>query len=807
MKTIRLAWKALARFRTYTFINILGLALSLACVLIILRYIHQEVTVNHFCKDLENTYLLYIEYEDGRRTISSNEDRNNDPNFIDPLNDPSILKSTRWINFPEDRITVGKQIYNVKTVVTDSVFLQILPYPSVSGISSLKSPNDAIITRRLAERLFGKENPIGKTMTYSTGDIVTVTGVIGEPTTKSFLDFDLIISERLQHSWSRLSNSLLQLIPGTDFKKLNVKNEKFMKLRCHMDAPTRLQFFPLKDFYFDKTVRVYNNNIRKGNYNNILVLAVVTIALLIIGLFNFINIYTVMMLKRAREFGVKKVYGAGAKDVFAQIFTENFILTGMALCISWCIIEITGGMMEHVLRIPQTSNTEFSATLSVGILILLPLLTSIYPFIRYNYVSPSVSIRSVNAGGHSIVSRVLFLFVQYIITFVLIIVSLFFTKQVRFMLSADLNYTTKDIIQCQLYAERSSYDINISDEEWERRKQREKSNLAYIKEEMDHSPLFIRWEYGENPNQLDDNYINVRNAQRDEFKQVIYSSLSNKYIELFGFQLKEGRLWNDSVDQWTDYKMIINESAKSLLEIDNIETALIQPERRLWWSLSKSEEMKKNPPYQVIGVIKDFKIGHLSKTTPPLFIVYEDPRGSYRDRLMAQIVPGKKQEAIAFLKKLRDEILGEGEFEYSFLEDEIATMYQEDKRTAEIYSLFSIIAILISCLGLFGLSMFDIRQRYREIALRKVNGATLKEIYPLLLKKYSIILGMAFIISAPLSWYIISKYLEGFANKAPISWWLFAIAAIVTAFISLATLIWQIRKAANINPAKVLKGE
>lgn len=751
MKTIRLAWKALARFRTYTFINILGLALSLACVLIILRYIHQEVTVNHFCKDLENTYLLYIEYEDGRRTISSNEDRNNDPNFIDPLNDPSVLKSTRWINFPEDRITVGKQIYNVKTVVTDSVFLQILPYPSVSGISSLKSPNDAIITRRLAERLFGKENPIGKTMIYSTGDIVTVTGVIGEPTTKSFLDFDLIISERLQHSWSRLSNSLVQLIPGTDFKKLNVKNEKFMKLRCHMDAPTRLQFFPLKDFYFDKTVRVYNNNIRKGNYNNILVLAVVTIALLIIGLFNFINIYTVMMLKRAREFGVKKVYGAGAKDVFAQIFTENFILTGMALCISWCIIEITGGMMEHVLRIPQTSNTEFSATLSVGILILLPLLTSIYPFIRYNYVSPSVSIRSVNAGGHSIVSRVLFLFVQYIITFVLIIVSLFFTKQVRFMLSADLNYTTKDIIQCQLYAERSSYDINISDEEWERRKQREKSNLAYIKEEMDHSPLFIRWEYGENPNQLDDNYINVRNAQRDEFKQVIYSSLSNKYIELFGFQLKEGRLWNDSVDQWTDYKMIINESAKSLLEIDNIETALIQPERRLWWSLSKSEEMKKNPPYQVIGVIKDFKIGHLSKTTPPLFIVYEDPRGSYRDRLMAQIVPGKKQEAIAFLKKLRDEILGEGEFEYSFLEDEIATMYQEDKRTAEIYSLFSIIAILISCLGLFGLSMFDIRQRYREIALRKVNGATLKEIYPLLLKKYSIILGMAFIISAPLS--------------------------------------------------------
>lgn len=124
--------------------------------------IHQEVIVNHFCKDLENTYLLYIEYEDGRRTISSNEDRNNDPNFIDPLNDPSVLKSTRWINFPEDRITVGKQIYNVKTVVTDSVFLQILPYPSVSGISSLKSPNDAIITRGWLKDCLEKRILLGK---------------------------------------------------------------------------------------------------------------------------------------------------------------------------------------------------------------------------------------------------------------------------------------------------------------------------------------------------------------------------------------------------------------------------------------------------------------------------------------------------------------------------------------------------------------------------------------------------------------------------------------------------------------------
>ena len=189
-----------------------------------------------------------------------------------------------------------------------------------------------------------------------------------------------------------------------------------------------------------------------------------------------------------------------AQRMYSHRFSlENFILTGMALCISWCIIEITGGMMEHVLRIPQTSNTEFSATLSVGILILLPLLTSIYPFIRYNYVSPSVSIRSVNAGGHSIVSRVLFLFVQYIITFVLIIVSLFFTKQVRFMLSADLNYTTKDIIQCQLYAERSSYDINISRRRVEKTGSRERKVIWPTSKKRWTIPRSLSGlEYGEN---------------------------------------------------------------------------------------------------------------------------------------------------------------------------------------------------------------------------------------------------------------------------------------------------------------------
>lgn len=809
MNTIKFSWKALTRFRTYTFINILGLSLSLACVLIIVRYIHQELTVNHFCQDLDNTYLLYSEFQNGKRQLSGNEDRNNDPNFIDPLNNPAVVKSTRWINFAEDNLTIEKQRFSIKTIVTDSVFLQLMPYPILAGSPSLERPNDAIITHELAERLFGKNDPLGQTFVYSTGDVVTVSGVIGTPKTKSFLDFDLIISSQLQYTWARSSYSLVLLAQGNDIQQLNKKNEPFMQLICYKNKPMRLQFFPLKEFYFNKEIHTYEKEksiFLHGNSANITVLWIVTLALLLIGLFNFINIYTVMMLKRAREFGIKKVYGAGGTTIFAQIFTENLLLGGIALFFSWFLIEISEGIMEQMLGIPRIHNHLFSTTLSLGMLLVLPLITSIYPFLKYNYTAPSVSIRSVNVGGHSIISRTLFLFVQYLITFVLIVVSLFFIKQVKFMLNADLGYSTKDIIQCRMNTERTSFDIK-SDEEWEKSRQKEEHDIKEIKEKMNACSLFTTWEYGENPNQLDGSFNSVRNVKEETFHQVIYSSMSNKYIDLFNLELKEGRLWNDSIDQWTDYQMIVNEAAQKLLGIDQIETALVQPENRLWWSSNRpKEEMEKNPPYRVIGVVKDFKIGHLSKAPSPLFIVY-DKEGSFNNRLMAHIAPGKKQEAIAFLKQLHDEVIGEGDFEYTFLEDELASQYKEDRRTSKIYLLFTVIAILISCLGLFGLSLFDIQQRYREIALRKVNGAMLKEIYFLLLKKYVCVLGLAFVISIPVSWYIITKYLEGFANKASISWWLFAIAGFVTAAISMVTLIWQVRRAAIINPAQVLKGE
>ena len=250
--------------------------------------------------------------------------------------------------------------------------------------------------------------------------------------------------------------------------------------------------------------------------------------------------------------------------------------------------------------------------------------------------------------------------------------------------------------------------------------------------------------------------------------------------------------------------MIINETAKKLFQIKNIEEASLQPESRLWWSMGIDEG--KNPPFEIVGVIEDFRTGHLAKGDAPLAILY-DKGDNPTNPLIATIVEGKRKEAVDFLKELHDEVLGQGEFDYSFVEDEVKKLYDEDKRATQIYVTFAGLAICISCLGLFGLSLYDIRQRYREIALRKVNGATGKQVALLLVRKYLYILGAAFAVAIPLAYYIIHDYTKDFTVKAPVGVDIFIKGFILTLIISLGTLLWQVRRAVRINPALIMKSE
>lgn len=795
--------KALFRFRIYTIINIIGLAVSVAATLIIVRYIHQELTVDHFCKNLDQLYILTAQRSNGGISIIDNTDRNNDPNFIDPMKNPEVEGYSYGISYKDDYIIYDEHRYRVNVLVTDSLFLQLMDYPVISGIKTIQRPDDAIITRQYAKHFWGDEEPFGKQFVSSAGYTLTIRGVVDEPDTKSSLQFDLITpaNQGKYMDWTRMGFCIARLAKGTELKSFNEKISKPQSLICFGHSPIQFRLLPLKELYFDKVVSSESSFFLRGNKEHITVLSIVACMLLLVGIFNFINIYTVIILKRAREFGVKKVYGASGIQIFSQIYMENVCMVAVSMLLIWTLIEVTAVVFASVYSIPVKPDLKFDISLSFILLFGLPFITSVYPFLRYNYSSPITSLRSVSVGGYSIVSRAVFLFVQYIITFCLIVVSLFFVRQLYTMLHADLGYQVKNIISCQFLSHDTQNRRYFSDEEWQKECDSKRYKEQVIRQKMDACPLFVSWNYGKMPIHLEPQ-VDVEADNGEKHKMALMFA-DKKYMDMFGLKLKEGREWNDK-DQFAQYKMIINETAKKLFRIKNIDEVLLQTNSRLWWSMGVDEG--KNPPFQVVGVIEDFRTGHLSKGDAPLAILYNESDNP-TDPLLATIAEGKRKEAVNFLKDLHDEVLGQGEFDYQFVEDEVKKLYNDDKRTTRIYVTFAGLAICVSCLGLLGLSLYDIRQRYREIALRKVNGATGKQIALLLVRKYLYILGAAFAVAIPLAYYIIQDYTKDFAVKAPIGIELFIAGFILTLVISLGTLLWQVCKAVRINPALIMKNE
>jgi len=372
------------------------------------------------------------------------------------------------------------------------------------------------------------------------------------------------------------------------------------------------------------------------------------------------------------------------------------------------------------------------------------------------------------------------------------------------MLNAEPGYRTKDIIKAQFFKNEPRFAQIKSVEEWQKNNDRENRIADEIVQKMNACPLFLHWAYGKSPNEFSNSEFSFKLPEGKNMN-VNLTGVDESWFRLFEIPLKEGRLWDDKTDDLYDYSLIVTESLLKLYGITDFSNALLQPEQRIWMSsLRPQEEMKTNPPYRIVGVVKDFNYLHLSKKSEPIAFFYS--KGHSEDPLIASIVPGRKQEAIKFLKNLHDETVG-GEFSYSFVEDEIREMYKGDKTIAVIYSIFTFIAIFISALALFGMSLFDMQQRRKELAIRKINGALVSDIIRILLKNYFLSLAISFVIAAPVALFAINRYLEGFANKAPVSWWLFAAALAITAGISLLTLIYQTVRAANQNPADVVKSE
>lgn len=807
MKNLKLALRSLLNFKLYSIINIIGLSLCLACVIVIFRYVYGEISMDRFNSKLDRLYATYIQIESDvqNQYFSGLSNRNNDKTFVDLREHPAIETSTTFVFLPENEVKVDNKLYTISTIAGDEEFMNVLDFPILAGNIDLSQPELAGITKEYATRLFGKEDPLGQKIRLDSGKEVTITGIIDKTSSRSTIQFDLLVSKNLTKHWSRMENTIILLYPNQDYKKINEEYGEFFPQSSYSGQNTRYQLFPYKDIYLN------SNNIgtycyTTGSKTNIILLFTVGVLILLIGIANFINIYLAVVMRRGREFGMKKVFGASGENIFSQLFLENFTLVGIAVILGLSITELFSPLIRNLLGFEQIPFISFDFTLAGIILLILPFITTLFPYLRYRYQMPITSLHSVGKTGGRGISRRIFLVFQYCLTLFMIILSIFFNKQLFSILNTDPGFRTQDIIHLPPFIKsQSDYGIYVSDEEWQAQKDKTENIKQEIIQRLNETPLFLKWTFGDSPVKTNTHDVPFR-LEGEDFKKLTLNYACHQWMNIFDIQLVDGRLFDKEKDKWGEYTMIVTESALKHYNISNWREAKLQPERRLWWSYKLSaEESESNPPYQIIGVVKDIKGSYLGEEIYPNIFTYNEA-GPERADFFGLIAPGKHQEAIIFLQKLQEETVG-GEFIYSFLEDELKALYDEDKKVATVYTIFTIIAIIISMMGLFSMSLFDVQQRYNEIAIRKVNGATTYNIISMLLKKYISFLLLAFVISSPAAWFIITRYLENFAFKTPISWWIFALALVITTSISLLTLIFQTGKAAKTNPAVVIRNE
>ena len=667
-------------------------------------------------------------------------------------------------------------------------FFQLFHYPLLQGKVSLDKPTSVLLMKDFAQKLFGKNNPIGQTIQYSNGKELIVEGVLDQPSCKSSIQFDMVLSWHLSTRWDRMAIDLYRFLPSTE---IEIMNEIGSKPR-YINNPqwdTRqitFSFVPLQEAYWHSEWQAQKTMFLSGEKSHLYILCGVCLLLLLTGILNFVNIYLMCMLRRGKEYGLKKVYGANKSNMFLQIWLENFLLTASALLIAWLIIEVTQIPVSHLLN-TQFTYIAFDGWLSLGILLLLPIITSIYPFVKYSLDSPIRSIQSIGWSSRSVRSRMVFLGMQYVLTLIITVCALYYNTQLSLLLNTNPGFRTQNIIAVKLIY--SSHDYSgYSEEKYQQEHARDKA----LGEKLKSCPVIEHiepvWDkITERGYEI--NYI----TPEGEKMLLAHRYVSPSFFKMFNIELEEGTIPENNEKRC----YIINRAAMKALQFSSLEDASLIEENRY--------RRNKNTPFnQIVAIAKDHYGGHLSMGSQPT--VYEV--GNFgRESVYIAYQEGRLQDLLEYLRGIMKEFYGTETVEYSILDEEVKAIYQEDRKIAGIYNIFAVIAIAVSCLGLFGISLFDIRQRYREIAIRKVNGAGLKDLYRLLFKKYLLVLVASFVVATPLAYYLIHRYTADFVVKAPIGFGIFALALALITAITVGTLWWQIRKAASIDPAVVMKIE
>jgi len=770
------------RSRATNYINLLGLTISLTLVIILSVYCYSELTTDKFHKNGKRVYLY---------------NRSGDEIYT-----PGILKETIDKNVPGVESTIRItgtweapvfQVENREPVISDLLFadedfFKFFTYDIVAGdpVSALKEPSTVVLTKTLAQKLFGGEPALGKIIKLNNNQELTVKAIIKEPEANSCLSFSAIASmstqkiiqgqdgEYTEWGWmdfqtflllnkgakpGETEKTILSIVP--EDSKVYYKNAKLV---------------PLSNIYFSGFKLLGNDYLVFGEKNKVLLLVLTAVLVLIIALVNFINITSSQWMGRIKQTGVMKIIGAKRSTILLNMLFESFLFFLVSFLIAIYIVNSINPFISEYTGIHFSQGLTYSPGFIFISLVSILFLSSIFSIIQALSISSSKAIdnlkNTIKSGKTNFSFNSVLVTTQFIIAIVLIAFTTLVQKQVRFG-STDLGFNQKNIIGIKLTPQLSLKKEVFKKLLLEKPVIREISFTQYY-------PGKVLSEWG------------VEMDLEGEKKQLNFSTFNadSTFYKMMGLQLVSGRFYSDNLSTDKE-KIIVNET---FIHDHNLNNPLA----------SKFNMGKRN--YEIIGVLKDFHFKPFSQPITPLAIRNE-PNASYC--LVNLQTAGFKSlvNVIQDIKATVSELSPSFPVDVSFLDQAVENMYKSELRFHRTFSLFAGCAIVICCLGILAMSLFACQQRIKEIGIRKINGATVTEVMIMLTRDFVRLVIIAFVIATPVAWYAMNKWIQGYAYKTELSWWIFGLSGIIALGIALLTVSWQSWRAATRNPVESLRYE
>jgi hypothetical protein len=796
----KIAWRNVIRHKAHTAINVIGLALGMTCCLFIFLWVQDEKGIDNFHQNGKNLYALYQTI-----TVNGKPVGNYNTPIIYKLRNDFLIEDIKdaipevkqmayystgydlpW-GHPET-IQVGEKIVKFDGARAGKDFFKMFSYPIIQGNAetALKDQSSIAISRRMAEIYFGSPaNAIGKTVRYENKIDFNVSSVFENVNSRSSLKFDFLISFELQKmvlEWTSGNfNTYVELDNNADPKLVEAKINQL--LRPRLENPKGVTIHVGMQRFGEQYLHsnFVNGEPAGGRIEYVEIFSEVAIFILIIACINFMNLATARSVKRAKEVGVRKVVGSSRANLIGQFFGESLVFSFLAMILSIILLlillpsfnQFTGKQFGFPL-----AHVSFWVSL-ISLALITGLVAGSYPALYLSSLKPVRILKgTLRFTQGAIWFRKGLTIFQFVLSIVLLIATIVITRQTNYVQSAHLGYDRENMVYMRIEGELSKKNKYLLFKQ----QALKMPGIAMVDRttEVPQAMNFV----------VSDDAIMWQGKEKNMVVGVKPASVGFDFVKLMKLQIAEGRDFSPTNPTDSTDAFMINEEAAKQMGMKHPIGQWVQA-----W--------KKRG--HIIAVLKDYHTQSLHEPIKPILIDVKE--GEYFGVIVAKIAPGKTKEALQSLATVYKEINPNYPFTYQFVDQEYQKLYSSELIISTLSIVFAVVAIAISCLGLLGLVMFSAEQRIKEFGVRKVLGASLGQLMALFAADFMKLIIMAFVIASPLGWFAMSSWLQDFAYRIDISWWIFVLAGAGSLAIALFTLSFEAFKTAVANPVKSLRSE